>query len=268
MRHPFGCDCSLRWLRRCVRRGDAGLGSRPALPDFWGRGALPECSRESVSVRCWDHFGASLPGWKQANWCCSVRRVSQDVCCRFYGLFRRAQTIHCRHAMNRLKRPDIADRMIPGTWEGDLIIGKDGASACATLVECTTRYLIIVALPLRRRADQVCEALTRRIHVLPEGGMRTLTRDQDPEIARHQRLTPGAGVDVLVAHPHSPRDRGTNDNTNQLIRRYLPSGTPIASHQPYLDVIAYELGNCPEQPQPHRSIQPTHCYHPLTPPGM
>ena len=55
--------------------------------------------------------------------------------------------------MNRLKRPDIADRMIPGSWEGDLIIGKDGANACATLVECATRYLIIVALPLRRRAD-------------------------------------------------------------------------------------------------------------------
>ena len=88
--------------------------------------------------------------------------------------------------MNRLKRPDIADRMIPGNWEGDLIIGKDGASACATLVECTTRYLIIVALPLRRRADQVCEALTRRIHVLPEGGMRTLTRDQGSVIGCKQ----------------------------------------------------------------------------------
>ena len=68
-------------------------------------------------------------------------------------LCRGAQTTHCRHAINRLKRPDIADRMIPGNWEEDLIIGKDGASACATLVECTTGYLIIVALPLGRRAD-------------------------------------------------------------------------------------------------------------------
>ena len=102
---------------------------------------------------------------------------------------RRAQSTHCRHAINRLKRPDIAGRMIPGNWEGDLIIGKDGASACATLVERTTRYLIIVALPLGRRADQVCDALTRRIQGLPEGAMRTLTWDQGPEMARHQRAS-------------------------------------------------------------------------------
>ena len=145
-----------------------------------------------------------------------------------------AQTTHCRHAIDRLKRPDIADRMIPANWEGDLIIGKDGASACATLVERTTRYLIIVALPLGRRADQVCDALTRRIHGLPEGAMRTLTWDQGREMARHQRLTPGTGVEVFFAHPHSPWERGTSENTNRLIRRYLPKGTPITSLSPTL----------------------------------
>ena len=130
------------------------------------------------------------------------------------------------------ERPDIADRMIPGNWEGDLIIGKDGASACATLVERTTRYLIIVALPLGRRADQVCDALTRRIQGLPEGAMRTLTWDQGREMARHQRLTQDTGVEVFFAHPHSPWERGTNENTNRLIRRYLPKGTPITSTSP------------------------------------
>ena len=63
-------------------------------------------------------------------------------------------------------------------------------------------------------------------------------------MARHQRLTPDTGVDVFFAHPHSPWERGTNENTNRLIRRYLPTGTPITSHQPYLDAIAYELNNC------------------------
>ena len=87
-----------------------------------------------------------------------------------------------------------------------------------------------MALPLGRSADQVCDALTRRIQGLPEGAMRTLTWDQGPEMARHQRLTPGTGVEVLVAHPHSPWERGTNENTNRLIRRYLPKGTPITSH--------------------------------------
>ena len=159
------------------------------------------------------------------------------------------------------ERPDIADRMIPGNWEGDLIIGKDGASACATLVERTTRYLIIVALPLGRRADQVCDALTRRIQGLPEGAMRTLTWDQGREIARHQRLTPGTGVNVFVAHPHSPWERGTNENTNRLIRRYLPKRTPITSHQPYLDAIAYEPGNCPRATLGYRT--PTEAFNEL-----
>ena len=134
---------------------------------------------------------------------------------------------------------------IPDNWEGDLIIGQDGASACATLVERTTRYLIIVALPLGRKADQVCDALTRRIQGLPDQAMRTLTWDQGPEMARHQRLTRDTGVDVFFAHPHSPWKRGTNENTNRLIRRYLPKEPPITSHQPYLDAIAHEPGNCP-----------------------
>ena len=159
------------------------------------------------------------------------------------------------------ERPDIADRMIPGNWEGDLIIGKDGASACATLVERTTRYLIIVALPLGRRADQVCDALTRRIQGLPEGAMRTLTWDQGREMARHQRLTQDTGVEVFFAHPHSPWERGTNENTNRLIRRYLPKGTPITSHQPYLDAIAYELNNCPRATLDYRT--PTEAFNEL-----
>lgn len=138
------------------------------------------------------------------------------------------------------------------------------------LVKRTTRYLIIVALPLRRRADQVCDALTRRIQGLPEGAMRTLTWDQGPEMARHQRLTPGTGVEVFFAHPHSPWERGTNENTNRLIRRYLPKGTP--HHQPPTLPRHHRLraGQLPQSNprllHPHSSIQPTHCYHPLTPP--
>ena len=159
------------------------------------------------------------------------------------------------------ERPDIADRKIPGNWEGDLIIGQDGASVCATLVERTTRYLIIVALPLGRKADQVCDALTRRIQGLPDQAMRTLTWDQGREMARHQRLTPGTGVEVFFAHPHSPWERGTNENTNRLIRRYLPKGTPITSHQPYLDAIAYELNNCPRATLDYRT--PTEAFNEL-----
>ncbi|WP_314130032.1 IS30 family transposase [Schaalia odontolytica] len=110
-----------------------------------------------------------------------------------------------------MNRPDIADRRIPGNWEGTLIIDQDGAIACAPLVERTTRYPIIVALPLARKADQICDALTRRIQGLPDGAMRTLTWDQGREKARHQRLALDTGVDVFVAHPHSPWERVTNE---------------------------------------------------------
>lgn len=84
-------------------------------------------------------------------------------------------------------------------------------------------------------------------------------------MARHQRLTPGAGVEVLVAHPHSPWERGTNDNTNRLIRRYLPKRTPITSHQPSLDAIADEPGNCPRTPLGYRTPQ-KHSINSLLPP--
>ncbi len=128
------------------------------------------------------------------------------------------------------ERPNITDRKIPGDWEGDLIIGQDGASACTTLVERATRYQIIVALRLGRKADQVCEALTRRIQGPSKGAMRTLTWDQGRDMARQQRLTHNTGVDVFFAQPYSPWERGTDENNNRLIGRYLLKGTP--HHQP------------------------------------
>jgi len=91
--------------------------------------------------------------------------------------------------------------------------------------------------------------------------MRTLTWDQGREMARHQRLTPGTGADVFFAHPHSPWERGTNDNTNRLIRRYLPKRTPITSHQPYLDTITHEPGNCPRTTPDYHT--PTHAFNEL-----
>jgi len=158
------------------------------------------------------------------------------------------------------ERPDISDRKIPGNWEGDLIIGQDGASACATLVERTTRYLIIVALPLGRKADQV-----RRAHPPHPGPARRGDAHTDlgprpgngPPPAPHPRHRRGG----VLRSPHSPWERGTNENTNRLIRRYLPKGTPITSHQPYLDAIAYEPGNCPRATLGYRT--PTEAFNEL-----
>ena len=185
---------------------------------------------------------------------------------------KRAQTPNCWDATDRLKRPDISDRKIAGNWEGDLIIGQDGASACATLVERTTRYLIIVALPLGRKADQVCDAPPRRIQGLPDGAMRTLTWDQGREMDRHQRLTRDTGVDVFFAHPQQPLGE-----RNQ--RKHQPAHPPLPTqrnphHQPPTLLRRHRLrtGQLPQShprlPHPNRSTQRTHCYHPSTPPDF
>ena len=91
--------------------------------------------------------------------------------------------------------------------------------------------------------------------------MRTLTWDQGREMARHQRLTRDTGMEVFFAHPQSPWERGTNENTNRLIRHYLPKGTTITSHQPYLDAIGYELNNCPRATLGYRT--PTEAFNQL-----
>ena len=145
------------------------------------------------------------------------------------------------------ERPDTADRKIPGNGEGDLIIGQDGAGACATLVERTTRYLIIVTLHLGCKADQVCDALTCRIQGYPDGAMRTLTRDQGGEVARHQRLTDDTGMDVFFAHPTAPGREEPMKTPTGSSAATCPKHLPITSHQPYVDTIADQLNDRPRK---------------------
>jgi IS30 family transposase len=144
------------------------------------------------------------------------------------------------------ERPaEVAGRQVPGHWEGDLIIGKGGTSAAITLVERTTRFLCLLALPEGKSADGVCDVLIEQVKGLPELVRKSLTWDQGTEMGRHAALTLATELPVYFAHPHSPWERPTNENTNGLIRRYLPKGTEIPDHQPYLTAIAEELNNCP-----------------------
>lgn len=143
-------------------------------------------------------------------------------------------------------RPAAAtDRRVPGAWEGDLIIGAGGKSAAATLVERKSRYVILRGLPFGKNADGLNEVLIDTINDLPTHIRGSLTWDQGTEMARHAALTLATGMPVYFAHPHSPWERPTNENTNGLIREYLPKGTEITSHQPYLDAIAAEINNRP-----------------------
>jgi IS30 family transposase len=124
------------------------------------------------------------------------------------------------------ERPaEVAERSVPGHWEGDLILGKYKRSALGTLVERTTRYTILVPLGEHKDAASVREAYAEAFKSLPAELKKSLTYDQGKEMSEHEQFTIDTGIQVYFAHPGSPWERGTNENTNGLIRQYFPKGT-------------------------------------------
>ena len=143
---------------------------------------------------------------------------------------------------------EATDRAVPGHWEGDLMIGKAGKTAMATLVERTSRYAVPIALPAGHRdATTTCNALITTVTAMPTQLVKTLTWDQGSEMAAHAAFSLATNVAVYFAHPHSPWERGTNENTNGLLREYFPKGTDITDDQTYLDRVAAELNNRPRR---------------------
>jgi IS30 family transposase len=144
------------------------------------------------------------------------------------------------------ERPaDAEGRAVPGPWEGDLVSGKNGASAVATLVERTSRFLILVPLT-GRDSLTVGHAVIAATGGLPDQVRRSLTWDCGAEMARHAAIT-ATGLPVYFAHPHSPWERGSNENLNRIVREFFPKGVPITSDPNYLAMVASEINDRPRK---------------------
>ena len=144
------------------------------------------------------------------------------------------------------QRPAEAEgRKVPGHWEGDLVIGRAGKTAMGTLVERKSRYLVPVALPDGRDAGAVREGVIESVRDMPANLRKSITWDQGIEMAQHAALTLASDIPVYFAHAHSPWERGTNENTNGLLREYFPKGTDITGDIHYLQAVAGEINDRP-----------------------
>ena len=147
-----------------------------------------------------------------------------------------------------VRPPEIEDRQLPGHWEGDLIKGKGNASAIGTLVERTTRLVVLVKLPHPNPATaaHVLQAFSDKLSAIAAPMRKTLTYDRGREMAQHQQLTHNTGMKVYFCDPYSPWQRGSNENTNGLLRQYFPKGTDLSGYsQEDLDGVADELNGRP-----------------------
>jgi IS30 family transposase len=146
------------------------------------------------------------------------------------------------------ERPaEVATRIVPGHWEGDLIKGARNSSAIGTLVERTTRLVLLARLE-GTDAGSACEGFTKKLRHVPAPLRKTLTYDRGKEMAEHERLAERLTIRVFFADPYSPWQRGTNENTNGLLRQYLPKGTDLSGYtQRELNTIAHRLNTRPRK---------------------
>jgi IS30 family transposase len=254
------CDADARALAHARRPKVAKLASSPRLRVIVEDGLEKRWSPEQISAR----LKIDYPD--DAELRVSHETIYQSLFVQSRGALRRELTKSLRrgrvHRRPRGKamggglrdmvpitqRPvEVEDRAVPGHWEGDLIIGRAGRTAIATLVERQSRFTMLVKVDDRTTAT-VCAAIATNIQRLPGALRRTLTWDQGKEMADHATFGVATGVQVYFCDPSSPWQRGTNENTNGLLRQYFPKGSDLSAHdQATLDAVADELNDRPRQ---------------------
>jgi IS30 family transposase len=251
-----------RACERLARPKQGKLAANPRLLEAVEQGLLKRWSPQQISAR----LRADHPHDEEMR--ISHETIYQSLYVQSRGELRRQLTRNLRSGRTRRRPrgrpelrgripdlvpiskrpPEVADRAVPGHWEGDLLVGKAGRSFVATLVERHTRYVLLARLGGDRTTEHVIEALKERITALPSHLVRSLTWDQGNELSQHARFSVETGVDVYFCDPHSPWQRGSNENTNGLLRQYMPKGSDLSAFsQDELDRIAAELNGRPRQ---------------------
>ena len=275
-------------VSRELRRNDSSRGYRAAAAQARAeaRAARPKDAKLAVNaeLREWvqDRLGrhwspeqvsmmlkAEFPGRPEMR--VSHETIYQSIYVQGRGALRRelAASLRTGRALRRPRRaepgrvpasrlPDMvsiserpaeaADRAVPGHWEGDLIMGQKNRSAIGTLVERSTRFTMLLHLPGGTEAPQVADAMAEAVSALPQQLRRSLAWDQGREMAAHAQFTVATGIPVYFCDPHSPWQRGSNENTNGLLRQYFPKGTDLSVHsREDLDAVAAELNSRPRK---------------------
>jgi IS30 family transposase len=231
-------------FERAGRPKPAKLATNPRLRQLVQDDLVRRYSPEQIAGRLRRQFPDDREMWV------STETIYQSLYAQSRGALRRELTRYLRtgralrkpgrqvgQRKNRIpdmintaqRPPEAADRAIPGHWEGDLLIGKRNQTAIGTLVERASGYALLVALPDGYKPEHVAPALAQKVKALPETLRRSLTWDQGPEMRDWKQVRVDAGIEVYLCGPHAPWQRGSNENTNGLLRQYFPKGTDFSA---------------------------------------